>query len=119
MMATPFEDIQKPYEVGLDVGIGIGQRVADSGLGGEIHSLRLVLGEHRLYEFAILDPRAHLDEVRILPSPLLFEASGSGVQQLMPDARSAVLEKRQDVIAQLGFGERTYLRRSDLNQKFS
>lgn len=35
-MAAAFEDITEPEQIALDVSLWIGQRVTDSGLGGEV-----------------------------------------------------------------------------------
>ena len=58
-MAAGFEDVVETDEVALDVGIGVGDAVADAGLGGEVHhNLRMIFGEDAVDEGAVGDVSA-------------------------------------------------------------
>jgi len=39
-MSASFQDVQKPEQVAVQIGVGIGQGVADAGLGGKVHHHR-------------------------------------------------------------------------------
>jgi len=40
VMSASFQDVQKPEQVAVQIGVGIGQGVADAGLGGKVHHHR-------------------------------------------------------------------------------
>ena len=55
-MAAGFEDVVEADEVGFDVGIGVSDAVADTGLGGEVDDdIELVFGEESVDEIAVGD----------------------------------------------------------------
>lgn len=68
-MAAGFEDVVEADEVGLDVSIGVGDAIADAGLGCEVdYNLRMVFGEDAVDEGAVGDVAADEGEGRGRPS---------------------------------------------------
>ena len=64
-MATGLEDIVESNHVGLDIGIGVLDAVADASLGSEVHhNLRMVFGEDAVDERAVGDVSADEGERR-------------------------------------------------------
>ena len=43
MMATSLEDVVEAYHVGLDIGIGISDRIAHTSLGSKVHHDRWLI----------------------------------------------------------------------------
>jgi hypothetical protein len=37
MMPAAFQYIDKSHQIGIDIGLGVGQRISHPGLGGKIH----------------------------------------------------------------------------------
>ena len=64
-VAAGFEDVVEADEVTLDVGIRVGDAVADAGLRSEVHhNLRMVFGEDAVDEGAVGDVAADEGERR-------------------------------------------------------
>lgn len=64
-VAAGFEDVVEADEVGLDIGIGVGDAIADTSLGSEVdHNLRMVFGEDAVDEGAVGDVAADEGEGR-------------------------------------------------------
>ena len=56
VVAAGLEDVVEPYEVALDIGVGIGDAVAHACLGGEVdHYCYLVFGEDCLHSGLVGD----------------------------------------------------------------
>ena len=67
VVTAGLEDIVEANEVGLDIGIGVGDAVADTGLCGEIHhDLRLVLREYPVNESLVRNISLYEYKIRIL-----------------------------------------------------
>ena len=68
--AATFQDVPEADEVGVDVGGGLLEAVANSGLGGQVdHAVGLGLGEQRRHRFAIgqVDGRVAIALARFKP----------------------------------------------------
>ena len=61
VVATPLQDVDEPHEVGVDVGMGVFQRVSDPGLRGEIgHRIGPLPLEERCNRRGVRDVGAHV-----------------------------------------------------------
>ena len=54
VMAAAFEHMQEAPDIGVDISVGVVERVADAGLRGEMdHALGLLLGEGRFHDLRL------------------------------------------------------------------
>src|SRR5262245_52106601 len=96
MMATAFQDVGEPLQVGVDIGMRVLQRVAHAGLRREVDDTRkAVLGKQLCYTGAVsevqLDETEAL-ELRQLCAPGLFQRRiVVGIQVIEPDDRTPLL----------------------------
>ena len=66
-VAAGFEDVVEADEIGLDIGTGVGDAVAHTGLGGEVdHYLRLVLGKEAVNQLLVGNVAFDKGEVGVL-----------------------------------------------------
>jgi hypothetical protein len=64
VLATAFEHVHEADQIAVDVGVGVEQRVAHAGLGGQVdHALETFAGEQCGHRRPIGD--IHLDEAKI------------------------------------------------------
>ena len=72
-MATPFKDVAKANQVGLDVGMGVGERIAHTRLCGEVDdATRFFSAEKGFYRLAI--GNIPLDELEVAVGLQLLQA---------------------------------------------
>ena len=71
MMSAPLEDIQKPRNVIFNIGVGIGQRIPDPGLSGQIYH-HIEFFSRKESGDGISPSDVHLEEFKILPCLNLF-----------------------------------------------
>ena len=54
MVAASLQDIIKAYQVAFDIAIGVGDAVADSGLGSEVdYNLRMIGIKQQIYHYFV------------------------------------------------------------------
>ena len=64
VLAAAFEDVHEADQIAVDVGVGVEQRVAHTGLGRQVnHALETFSGEQRGHRRPVGD--VHLDEAKI------------------------------------------------------
>ena len=64
VLAAALEDVHEAHQIAIDVGVGVEQRVAHTGLGRQVnHALETFSGEQRGHRRPVGD--VHLDEAKI------------------------------------------------------
>ena len=105
VVTAAFQDIGEADQIGVDIGIRVGQRVAHAGLGGEMHDVwKAVLGEQRGHGGAVGEielGEAEACELGELGEPRLLQLGiVIGIEIVEPDNGAALLAQAAgDVIA--------------------
>ena len=65
IVATALKDVGKAHQIGVDIGVGVLQRIPHAGLGGQVnHPFRLLLPEQRFHSGPVGHILADLGESR-------------------------------------------------------